>query len=229
LPLFLPGDWCNRHVNGFGLPLQTWGWIMRRCSFRHGIYYSNDFTAANYHLGVQKSAVPQLLAEQVTASDALNYEHGLKLTEQILQRMPEENIKGGRWVFHMKQVRQLSNIQMASINIDVNGGSFGRMKDLLPDRVDRSGSLMFAGFPVDISKRQYNNRIDFWIPENWGRAICKDLAFYTDGNGGRMFKGRSTTDGTVTSVNNFYVTSAMDFFNRNPGAGGAVTSLTIPG
>jgi hypothetical protein len=103
------------------------------------------------------------------------------------------------------------------------------MKDLLPDRVDRSGSLMFAGFPVDISKRQYNNRIDFWIPENWGRAICKDLAFYTDGNGGRMFKGRSTTDGTVTSVNNFYVTSAMDFFNRNPGAGGAVTSLTIPG
>lgn len=198
-------------------------------SFRHGIYYSNDFTAANYHLGVQKSAVPQLLAEQVTASDALNYEHGLKLTEQILQRMPEEDIKGGRWVFHMKQVRQLSNIQMASINIDVNGGSFGRMKDLLPDRVGRSGSLMFAGFPVDISKRQYNNRIDFWIPENWGRAICKELAFYTDGNGGRMFKGRSTTDGTVTSVNNFYVTSAMDFFNRNPGCGGAVTSLTIPG
>jgi hypothetical protein len=197
-------------------------------SFRHGLYYANDFTAANYHLGVQKSTVPQLLAEQVDASDALNFAHGLKLAEQLLQRMPEESIKGMRWVFHMKQIRQVFNIGMGSVNIDVNGGSFGRMPDLAPDRVDRSGTLTFAGFPVDVSKRQYNNRVDAWIPENWGRAVARDLSFYDDGNGGKIFKGRSITDGTVTSVNNFYVRAAMDFFCKNPGMGGAITNLDIP-
>lgn len=196
-------------------------------SFRHGLYYANDFTAANYHLGVQKSAVPQLLAEQVDASDALNFQHGLKLVNQILQRRPEENIKGIRWVFHMKQVEQLFNIGMGAINRDVNGGSFGRMPDLLPDRVDRSGTLSFAGFPVDISKRQYNNRVEAWIPENWGRAVARDLGFYEKG-GTRIFEGRSATDGTVVSDSTFYVVSAMDFFCRDPGASGAITNLDIP-
>lgn len=196
-------------------------------SFRHGIYYVNDFTAANYHLGVQKSAVPQLLAEQVNAaSDALNFSHGLKLVNQILQRRPESNVKGIRWVFHMKQVEQLYNIGMSIVNRDVNGGSFGKMPDLLPNRIDRSGTLEFCGYPVHVSKRQYTDRVDAIIPENWGRAIARPLGFYEKG-GTRIFEGRES-DGTISTYSQFFVTSAMDFFSVDPGASGAITSLAVP-
>lgn len=196
-------------------------------SWRHGIYYSNDNTAANYYLGVQKSTIPQLLPGYVSAaSGALSVQHGLQLLDKLRQRRDETQLAGLLGVFHQKQREAHVASGMHIVNKPMNSPSFGPSLDILPSNTGYSDVFEFAGIPCCISKRQRQDRVDFINPAKWGRAEVQALDFYERG-GKRLFEGRNTS-GEVTALWQWFYIAGYDYVNHDPGCGGYIDGLLVP-
>jgi len=200
-------------------------------SFRHGIYYVNDNTASNYYLGVQKSDVPELLPAYVSGnSAALDYSMAHKIFTQLQQRRDGDSINtksGLMGIMHMKQREQLFNIGVSIVSRDVNGSEFGTMPDLLPSNHNYMDTVDFGGIMMYISKRQYEDRVDFVNFDNWGRAQVKDIDYFTRLDGSKFFEGRNSSGG-VTAEYSWFLTCAMDWYCVDPGSQGYIDSLAVP-
>ena len=197
-------------------------------SFRHGMYYANDATAANYFLGVQKSTVPQLLSTRVQAAGALTFSHGLRIKDQITQRRDHTVLNGMVGIWHMAQRAAYQNLGIAVTTKMVTGAEFGKSLDLQPSDHKYDDTQSFVGIPMHTSKRQFTDRIDFINPSKWGRAKLFDTKFY-DAEGGRTIFETRNGDGAVTAAIQFFVVQAYDFVCFDPAAGGGfIDGLTVP-
>lgn len=199
-------------------------------SFRHGMYYYNDATAANYVLGVQKSALPQLLPAYVSASGALNFSHGLKIYNNLQQRRSGEGMNalaGLLGVVHMKQREQIFNIGVAIANKDVEGNKFGSSLDLLPANHNYTDKVDFAGIVCTVDKRQNEDRLDYINPQKWGRSQLKELDYWGADMGRKFFEGRNG-DGRPTLSWEWSLMCSFDYYNVDPGCQGYIDGLSIP-
>ncbi len=195
-------------------------------SFRHGLYYANDDTAANYFLGVQKSALPQLIPVRVNAaSSALVFNHGQQMLDQMMQRFDKDIIKGLRGIAHFTQRRQVFNIGLAVSNKLLTGTQFGGSVDLSASNRNYDDTFDFCGVSCIVSKRQYTDRFDFINPEKWLRAQLFDTKFYEDGNGNTIHAVRNG-DGNLTTAYEFYVVQGYDFACVHPASGAYISNLS---
>lgn len=197
-------------------------------SFRHGIYYANDATTSNYYLGKLKSTIGQLLATHISASNSL-FSFGLVLQglDAITQRRDKEATKGLRGIAHMKQRQAIFQIGVNISNIFLKpGDSQGKMPDLMPNNIGYTDMFYLCGVPVMVSKRQYNDRIDFINPSLWGRAQIHDLRFKTV-SGANVFPVHGS-DGTISASREFHIEQGFDFVDFDPGVGFYVDTLSVP-
>jgi hypothetical protein len=197
-------------------------------SFRHGIYYAHNVTTSNYYLGVQRSALPQLISARVNAaSGGLTFNMGLTLLDSILQRRNSSSVNGLVGIWHMAQRRACFNLGVAISTKFISGDKFGSSVDLMPSNKGYDDVVPYCDVPMHLSRRQDRARIDFINPSNWGRAQLYDTQFY-EVDGRRIFEGRSSTDGTVMAFINFYIKQSFDYFCLNPGAEGYIDALAVP-
>jgi len=198
-------------------------------SFRHGIYYSNDNTAANYYLGLQKSAVPQLLPTRVNGNSAgLTFEQILLLRDGIRQRRTEDALNGAILITHMSQRAAAFKLGTSIANKLVSGETFGRNLDLIPANQRYDDTFEAAGMLGYVSKRQDKSRVDLINPGKWGRAQVRDTYFFGDWEGGRrIFEGRNAS-GEVTAYMEAFLVQGYDFVNFDPGCQGYIDALQLP-
>jgi hypothetical protein len=197
-------------------------------SFRHGMYYSNDNTTANYYPGRQKSSISQLIPAYVNASSsALVFQYGQQILDQLVQRRDKDVVKGLQGIAHMSQRAQVFNIGTAISNKLISGTEFGKSLDLNPSNSGYSDSFDFCGIPCMVSKRQYRDRFDFLNFDTWGRAQLFDTQFYDDGSGRTVYPVRNSSGNLVTAME-MHLVQAYDFFNRDPGSAGYIYSLSVP-
>jgi hypothetical protein len=195
-------------------------------SFRHGLYYANDDTSANYYLGVQKSALPQLIPVRVNAaSSALVFNHGQQMLDQMMQRFDKDIIKGLRGIAHFTQRRQVFNIGTAIATKFVSGTQFGGSVDVSASNRNYDDTFDFCGVSCIVSKRQYTDRFDFINPDKWLRAQLFETKFYDDGNGNTIHAVRNG-DGALVTAMEFYVVQAYDFACVMPASGSYISNLS---
>lgn len=197
-------------------------------SWRHGVEYYNDNTPANYILGLQKSAVPQLLPAYISGSSgALTFSHGLQLVDKLRQRRDENQISGLIGMFHQKQREQVFNIGIAIANKRVDGAKFGDSVNVMPSNQKYGDQFDYCDIPCFVSKRQRRDRVDFINPQKWGRSEARPLDFFTNREGKRIFEGRSSGGEVSLFVEWFYL-SAYDYCCHDPGCQGYIDTLSVP-
>lgn len=195
-------------------------------SFRHGMYYANDNTTSNYYLGRLKSTISQLLPSFVDGqSGTLTFDMVLKGLDQLLQRRDTTATKGLKGVYHMKQRRSLFG-QGVNVSNWNRGQASDKMPDLMPSNVDYDSTFDTCGVPCIISKRQYEDRVDYLNFKLWGRVQTKDPDFKKIGSE-NIFAVRSS-DGTMNTEIEFHWVSEFDYACFDPGCGFYASSLLVP-
>jgi hypothetical protein len=126
---------------------------------------------------------------------------------------------------HMSQRAQVFQLGI-SISNWFRGAS-DKMIDTMPSNTGYSDTFDFCGVKCHLSKRQDRSRVDFINPANWGRAQLFDTKFY-DVDGKRVFEVRSSTTANLVSAVEFFLIQAYDYVCFDPGAGGYISSLTVP-
>lgn len=195
-------------------------------SFRHGMYYANDNSTSHYYAGRLKSTIPQLLPAYVDGTGStITFDMVLKGLDQILQKLGEDQIRGLKGIFHMKQRRALFAIGVNISNWN-RGQTSDKMPDLMPSNLQYSATFDVCGVPCLISQRQMTNRVDFIVPSDWGRVQTKDIGF-KEVSGKTVFEVRAS-DGTINTEVEFHVMTEFDYFSPNPGRGLYLDNLTVP-
>ena len=124
-------------------------------------------------------------------------------------------------------MRQSSKLSVNISNIFLRPGeSQGKMPDLMPNNTSYTDMFYLCGIPCIVSKRQYQDRIDFINPSIWGRAQTHDVRFKTV-SGRNVFEVRNS-DGTIAASREFHIEQAFDFVDYDPGAGFYVSGLKVP-
>jgi hypothetical protein len=195
-------------------------------SFRHGIYYANDSTSSNYYLGKLKSTIPQLLATQINASSsAFTFSMVQQGLDAITQKRDKDALTGIKGICHQKQRDMIFRIQV-NVSNRIFGWGGDKMNDFQPTNNGYTDTFDLCGVPTRLSKRQFQNRIDFLNPSLWGRAQTKPLRFKTVG-GDTVFPVRGS-DGTISASREFHLENGFDFVDYDPGVGFYISNLALP-
>ena len=196
-------------------------------SWRHGIYYAHDATSSNYYLGKQKSTIPQLIPTRINgAAQPLTYAHGLLGLDKLRRRRNQDASKGMVGIFPMAQRAQLFEVGTTILNRDVNGANPGKNPDLMFTNHDYTATFEYCGMTCWVSKRQFNDRVDFCNLKNWGRAEVFPIRPYEKG-GRTVFEGRDG-DGGLVAYQEFGWHTAYDFVCFDPGAEFYIDNLEVP-
>ncbi len=199
-------------------------------SFRHGIYYANDYTSSNYYLGRLKSTISQLLPSRVDgSSSAITFDMVLKGLDLITQRRDPDVMKGLMGIYHMKQRRMLFG-QGVNISNWNRGQTSDKMPDLMPSNISYDATFDTCGVACMVDLRQYNDRVDYLNFNLWGRAETDDpggsLHFKKTGNMGPVFPVFDG-NGSMTTQVQFHLVSEFDFVSYDPGIGLIIDQLLV--
>ena len=194
-------------------------------SFRHGLFYANDATTTNYFLGTLKSANTQLIPATYAASSALTFQMVQLCLDNLMKRRNPDIING---LVGVSSFAQRAQYQTLGINVT----NWMRTKveeagiDQMPSNNAYATTYQMCGVPVYMSKRQHNDRLDFFNPKAWGRAQLHDTKFH-DRGGVKIFESR-TSGGNVKAAWQFIIKQAYDFVPFDPGAGAYLSALSVP-
>lgn len=185
-----------------------------------GVPYHNNDASAGTWLGFPRSTTPEIRANRVNANGGgLALPHARLALNKIGDRIGISNgYKPSAWMHPCQQqayeelAQLISTIQKQPRSEGVNL-YFG-------------GDMQLAGAPVRVSFVWDKTRIDFIIPELWGRAELHPAKFY-DVDGRRIFEIRGSSGGVATSQI-FYLTGSFNLYLMNPAAGSYVSNLAIP-
>jgi hypothetical protein len=196
-------------------------------SFRHGLYYAHDFNNSNYYLGKQKSALPQIAPTKIDANkQQLQFWHGFALQDKIRVRRSNDDAKNLTGIFPLSQRQTVFELGVSIATKPLSGEQFGKSVDLLPSNSQYQDTFNYCNMTCYVSKRQFNDRIDFVNLKNWGRAEVHPLRPY-EKQGRTVFEGRNSS-GNITAFSEFGFHAGYDFVSFDPGKEGAVTNLSVP-
>lgn len=193
-------------------------------SYRHGLAYANNATAANYYLGKQKSSFGELLPSTTAAAGSALTFSAVELSKnQMLQRRDESILDGLKCVVHMAQRQQLQDILTATSVW--HRGSSDSMIDL---QAKAQKTFMVADIPFIVDKRQAKDRVDAFNPKNWGRVEGYSPEWFDYGDGQKMKAVTSSSTGNPLAAWEMKLTQMMDFFCMDPGASFYIDGLAVP-
>jgi len=170
-------------------------------------------------LSLSRSDNPEIVSNWIAVNGPLQGIHGMLLLDAIEQR--RDDVGELVAVFHMKQRAAWYKAGIA-ISEWQRGAKDG-MIDIVPKR---ARDFQFAGVRAVVDKHQDRTRIDFLNLKHWGRAVLKDLDWYSVGNT-RVFELRGTSGGVAAGIL-MYLELHSDWHTDDPGAQGFLSGLTIP-
>lgn len=182
-------------------------------------YHQSDSTSGSW-LGLTRLTTPEVVASSVDAnSAALALPYARLAINKIADRIGINNkFKPVAWM-HLAQVQSYEELgQLVSII----------QKQAKDDNLNLyfGGNMQIAGCAIKTSMLWDKKRIDFLIPELWGRAELSPVAFHQL-NGQKIWEMRGPSGGVATSFVS-YILASWNLFTRNPAAGSYIKNLAIP-
>lgn len=194
---------------------------------RYGVYNYNSSTISGSTLGLSRTTVPELVTPNYTAGTGLTPQFGLVLNDYRIQRRDETVIGKTMGISHMAQ-RQAAFLTGDSIaEWQIPGPSIAQNLDRVPRNIKESSTYDFAGITYKVCKKQDRSRLDQIVTDDYGRVNLKELDYFSTPDGKYIFEDRSST-GTVKTGMFFALISSENTYCADPGAGGIISSLTIP-
>lgn len=186
----------------------------------NGLPYFIDGSTSGTTLGINRATEPEIQSNTIDASGGLHHQLGLTLFHRIFQRRGEvaKNLIG------LCSDNAQYTIYGEIMNIaryDIDNGN--EAKDLLPD-VDMS--FKFAGVKHMLDPHQSLSRMDWINPKSWGKAMVKDVSFYTN-LGGDKYIPLYAGDGAPAAGTWFGMTMLSNYYSDDPGAQGAITGIPL--
>lgn len=198
-------------------------------SFRHGFKYMNDSVSSDYYLGIQRSAIPQLIPTRVNAQNyPLDYDHFHQGIVKSIQRFDRNMWKNLFGIAHPAQRAALFNLGIAISSKLMTGTEFGNSLDMLPSNISYEDTFNMGGVTVYMSKRQDRSRIDYIAPEFIERLMVRDTDYFRTNDGKIMFEGRDPSTGQVVADQSFFLVQGYDYASTNPGVHVFIDSLNVP-
>jgi hypothetical protein len=194
---------------------------------RYGLYNYNSSTTSGSTLGLSRTTVPELVTPNYTASAALSPTFGLILNDYRIQRRDETVIGKTMGISHMAQRQAAFATGDAIAEWQIPGPTIKESLDRIPENIKEASTFQFAGIIYMIGKKQNRSRLDQIVIEDWGRVHLKELDYFEVG-GRYLFEDRDGSTGTVKAATYFTLVSSENTYCADPGAGGIISSLTIP-
>jgi len=181
--------------------------------------FINTLTTGNL-MSLSRSDYPEIHSNWVNANGALSGVHGMLLLDQIEQRRDDVEVTA---VFHMKQRTAWYKAGMA-ISEWQRGKNDGPL-DLVPKR---KKEFQYAGLRAITDKHGDRTKVYFLRFPNWGRAVLKDLDWYTlPGTSQKVFQLYGTSGGVAAGIL-MYLEMHSDWYTDDPGNQGVIYGLSIP-
>jgi hypothetical protein len=182
-------------------------------------YHISNATTGTW-LTMTRSSNPAIRANNVDAAGAALTTAPIRLLlRKIIQRVGKANLKGLKAHTHGTQVAAYEELAILISRIDKGSGN--EAVDLL------FGDVKFAGVPCQEDIHAARNRIDFWLPESWGRIESAPVDFLKKPDGSYFERPIDSTTGSQIAALLFWIIWFGQFFTDNPAAQGAITSLAV--
>lgn len=184
-----------------------------------GVPYHHNSASTGTWLGLDRATVPEIRGNRVTATGALALPYARLAMNRMSDRIGLNDIpKCTAWM-HPCQAQAYEELaQMISI---INKDSAGKDVDLY-----FGDNMQLAGAKVRTSNSWDKTRIDFVVPDAWGRAEMLPCDFY-EVDGRKIFEIRGS-DGGVATANIFYYVYGWNLYMNNPVKGAYISNLTVP-
>ena len=161
------------------------------------------------------------------SSAALTPAFALQLKDLLIQRRSPDSYKGVIGIAHMAQRAAAFFTGDAIAEWQVRGNSVGESLDRTPTNSNEDSDFTFGTVRHIVSKRQNRSRIDWVVPDQWGRVNLQELDFFKRPDGSYIFENRSSS-GTVKTAMFFSLIASDNIYCADPGSGGILSSLMIP-
>lgn len=172
-------------------------------------------------LTLSRTTYPQLKTPLVPANSVLTQAHPRQLLTKIRGRLGVNvPTQGGFFLAHPNNVAAWEEISILTQETTPGGK--------VPDPLyDIESGVKAAGRRFFEDLHQSKSRIEFILPQTWGRAVTKDIDLVKVGDQ-TVFPTYSTTDGAPNSSYVWYLGVMLQFFCDNPAVNGAITALQNP-
>lgn len=192
-------------------------------AWQRGLYYWNSAATSGYLAGIDRSVEPEVIANSVNVGGTITPANGLQLLDQIGQRRGE--VADG--LVGLANTSQRAAVYFQGVAIsEWQRSSKDDMLDIMPNA--RKMEFSFCGVNHKIDYRQDRSRIDWIVPELWGRAQMRPLDYFELEGQGRFYRIYDPTSGTPLAGLQFSLVSNEDFYCVDPGGQGILTGLTLP-
>ncbi len=186
-----------------------------------GVPYSNSSASTGTWYGFDRSTTPEIRANRVNAGGPLALPFARLAMNKIGDRIGEDNLKAPQAWMHPCQKQAYEELGQL---VTVLNGMPGKEKNL---DLYFGGSMQMAGAPVETHFSWNKSRIDFIVPEFWGRAEVTPVDFYKNKDGKVYFEVRGASGGVATA-DVFYIKAVWNMFSYNPAGSVYIDNLTIP-
>lgn len=188
-------------------------------SWVQGVSYHHSDASTGTWLGLSRADNPEIRASRVNASGALDLPFARLALSKIGDRVGQDQMKKVVAMMHPCQKNAYEELgQLVSV---INKTAKDEALDLY-----FGDNMQMAGAPVKTHYSWNKKRIDFIVPEVWGRAEMKPVGFY-DVDGRKLFEVRGESGGVRTSTVT-YVVARMNSYVTNPAQCAYIDGLTIP-
>lgn len=184
-----------------------------------GVAYHHDSASTGTWLGLDRATTPEIRANRVNAASALALPFPRLALTKIGDRVGEDQVKKASAWMHPCQKNAYEELGQL-VSVIQKGTSDQGLNRYFGD------DMQMAGAPVQEHFSWNRKRIDFVVPEVWGRAEMRPVGFY-DVEGRKLFEARGTSGGVATATMAYIVASFNTFVN-NPAMCAYIDGLTIP-
>jgi hypothetical protein len=185
-----------------------------------GIPYHNSNASTGIWLGFNRANVPEIRANRVDAGgSSLALGQPRLALAMIGDRLGKNNMKKLEAWMHPAQAAAYE--ELGQLIMVINKTSKNEpFNPYFGDDMQMAGCRVMTHFMWD------KRRIDFLDINNWGRAVMKEIDFYTV-DGRKLFEVRST-DGGLAAANLFYIVTSFNAFVDNPAEMAYIDNLAVP-
>lgn len=186
----------------------------------YGVPYHHSNASTGTWLGFSRATTPEVRANRVNAAGAaLSLPLPRLAAAKIGNRLGRDhNFKSPAPWMHPAQMAAYEEIGQTMIVINKSSKEEGFNPYF--------SQSQFAGTKANLHWSWNKSRIDYIIPDLWGRAEILPVGFYkTDGR--HIFEIRGASGGVATA-DIFYMVVGMQIFHKNPAGESYIDNLAIP-
>lgn len=186
----------------------------------YGVPYHHSNASTGTWLGFSRATTPEVRANRINAAGAALSLPLPRLAQvKIGNRLGRDHkFKSPEAWMHPAQMAAYEEIGQTMIVINKSS----KDENFNP----YFGQSQFAGARANLHYSWNKSRIDYIVPDLWGRAEILPVGFYKS-DGRHIFEIRGASGGVATA-DIFYMVVGMQIFHKNPAAESYIDNLAIP-